>query len=192
MSTPPATRIDTDSRPAGKQLADSAHIECETNARETWGDKANSCFLQLLEPDPEFKATTPPSAVQAGYIKKENTHFDGETEAKIRRKGYNVEEIRDYVGQLTERPLQRNLQRPDRNRHINRCVCTSFDNKRLLVCDFDDLVISLPLDQNCKRTGKKHWFVKQDPFRICHSTAALCSTLYRWNNPPIKPSSRNS
>ena len=109
-----------------------------------------------------------------GYIEKESTDLDGETEAKIHRKGYNVEEIRDYVGQLTERPLQRNLQRPDRNRHINRCVCTSFDNKRLVVCDFDDLVISLPLDQNCKRTGKKHWFVKQDPFRMpLHDCAVL-------------------
>ena len=112
-----------------------------------------------------------------GYIKKENTHLDGEAEAIIRRKGYNVEEIRDHAGQLTERPLQRNLKRPDRNRHINRCVCTSFDNKRLLVCDFDDLVISLSLDQNCKRTGKKHWFVKQDPFRMPR-TPRLRSALH--------------
>ena len=35
MPTPPAKWSDVDSRPAGKQLADSAHIECETNACET-------------------------------------------------------------------------------------------------------------------------------------------------------------
>ena len=149
MSTPPATRIDIDSRPAGKQLADSAHVECETNARETRKNEADGCFLQFPEPDTEldheFNATTPPSAVHVGYIEKESTDLDGETKAIIRRKGYNVEEIRDHVGQLTERPLQRNLKHPDRNRHINRCVCTSFDNKRHLVCDFDDLVRPAPL-----------------------------------------------
>ena len=78
------------------------------------------------------------------YIEKENTHHDAETEAKIRRKGYNVEDIQDYVGQLTEGPLQRNVKHPDRNRHINTCVCISFDNKWHLVCDFDDLYDHLP------------------------------------------------
>ena len=96
------------------------------------------------EPDPEFNATTPPSAVHVEYIEKVNTHLDAETETKIRRKGYNVEEIRDHVGQLTEGPLQRNVKHPDRNRHINTCVCTSFDNKWHLVCDFDDLYSHLP------------------------------------------------
>ena len=35
MPTPPAKQTDIDSRPAEKQLADSAHVECETNACET-------------------------------------------------------------------------------------------------------------------------------------------------------------
>ena len=35
MPSPPVKRTDIDSRPAEKQLADSAHVECETNARET-------------------------------------------------------------------------------------------------------------------------------------------------------------
>ena len=35
MPTPPAKRTDIDSSPAEKQLSDSAHVECETNARET-------------------------------------------------------------------------------------------------------------------------------------------------------------
>ena len=181
MPTPPAKWTDIDSRPAEKQLADCAHIECETNAHKTGEKEADGCLLQLPEPDPEpdseFNATTPPSAVHMEYIEKENTHLDVETEAKIRCKGYNVEEIQDYVGQLTERPLQWNLKHPDRNQHINRCVYTSFDNKRHLVCDFDDLVISLTLDWNCKWTGKKHWFVKQDPFRMPLHNCTLLYTL---------------
>ena len=193
--TPPAKRTDIDSRPVGKQLADSAHVECETNARESRKKEADGCSLQLSEPDPEsdpeFNATTPPSAVYVGYIEKENTHLDGETEAKIRRKECNVEEIRDYVGQLTERPLQRNLKHPDRNRHINTCLCTSFDNKRHLMCHFDDLVLSLTLGRNCKWTGKKHWFKKQDPFRMPLHDCALLYTL-QLHDPPIKPSPKNN
>ena len=130
----------------------SAHVECETNARESRKNEADGCSLQLSEPDresdPEFSATTPPLAVYVGYIEKENTHLDWETEAKIYRKGYNVEEIRDSVGHLTERPLQRNLKHPDSNRHIKTCLCTSFHNERHLMCHFDDLVISLTLDRD--------------------------------------------
>ena len=98
---------DIDSRPAGKQLHDSAHVECDNR---TWNprERVDDCFLQLCEPDPEPDPERDP-------------------EAKIRGKGYNIEEIRDYVRRLTEHP--------DRNRHINRFVCTSFDNKPYLVCD---------------------------------------------------------
>ena len=117
MPTPPAKRSDIDSRPAEKQLADCAHIECETNAHKTGEKEADGCLLQLPEPDPEPDPERDP-------------------EAKIRGKGYNIEEIRDYVRRLTEHP--------DRNRHINTCVCISFDNKWHLVCDFDDLYDHLP------------------------------------------------
>ena len=89
MPTPPAKRTDIDNRPAGKQLTNSAHVECEKNACESRKNEADGCSLQLSEPDresdPEFSATTPPSAVYVGYIEKENTHLDGETETKIRR-----------------------------------------------------------------------------------------------------------
>ena len=92
--TPPAKRTDIDSRPVGKQLADSAHVECETNARESRKKEADGCSLQLSEPDPEsdpeFNATTPPPAVYVGYIEKENTDLDEEPEANIRRKGHNT------------------------------------------------------------------------------------------------------
>ena len=77
-------------------------------AREARKKEADGCLLQLPEPDPEPDPERDP-------------------EAKIRGKGYNIEEIRDYVRRLTEHP--------DRNRHINRFVCTSFDNKPYLVCD---------------------------------------------------------
>ena len=53
MPTPPAKRSDIDSRPAEKQLADSAHVECDTNARETREKEADGCLLQLPEPDTE-------------------------------------------------------------------------------------------------------------------------------------------
>ena len=59
-------------------------------------------------------------------IEIEKTDLDEEAEEKIRRKGYKVEELRDYVGQVTERPLQQDLQNPERNRHVNKCG--SFDN----------------------------------------------------------------
>ena len=45
------------------------------------------------------------------------------------------------------------------------------------MCDFDALVISPSLDRNCKWTGKKHWFVKQDPFRMALHDCALLYTL---------------
>ena len=59
-------------------------------------------------------------------IENEETDLDEEAEEEIRRKGYNVVELPDYVGQLTERPHQQDLQHPERNRHVNKCV--SFDN----------------------------------------------------------------
>ena len=90
MPTPPAKRSDIDSRPAEKQLADSAHVECDTNARETREKKQTVIFYNCLSltpslHDPEFNATTPPSAVHVEYIEKVNTLLDAKTEAKIRR-----------------------------------------------------------------------------------------------------------
>ena len=45
MPTPPAKRSDIDRRPAEKQLADSAHVECDTNARETREKEADGWSL---------------------------------------------------------------------------------------------------------------------------------------------------
>lgn len=42
LPTSPAKQNDSGSRPAGKQLADSPHIECEKNAYETWSNKVDS------------------------------------------------------------------------------------------------------------------------------------------------------
>ena len=39
------------------------------------------------------------------------------------------------------------------------------------------IVISLTLGRSCKWTGKKHWFVKQDPFRMPLHDCALLYTL---------------
>ena len=80
------------------------HTLSVRSARETREKEADGCLLQLPEPDPE-----------------------PDPEAKIRRMGYEIEEIGDYVRRLTEHP--------DRNRYSNRFVCTSFDNKPYLVCD---------------------------------------------------------
>ena len=80
------------------------HTLSVRSAREIRENEADGCLLQLPEPDPE-----------------------PDPEAKIRRMGYNIEELRDYVSRLAEHP--------DRNRHINRFVCTSFHNKPYLACD---------------------------------------------------------
>ena len=39
------------------------------------------------------------------------------------------------------------------------------------------MIISLTLGRNCKWTGKKHWFVKQDQFRMPLHDCALLYTL---------------
>ena len=110
-----------------------------------------------------------------GYTEKESTDLDEETEAKSRNKGYNVQEIQHYVRQVTEQPLQLNLKHLEKNRHIKKWVYISFDNKRPIMYDHDDQVISLTLDRTItKWSGKKHWFVKQDLFRMpLHDSALL-------------------
>ena len=66
MPTPPVSRTDIDTKPTGKQPADST--------RETREKEAQSCFQYLFEPDPdhdpEYSATTLPSAADKGTSKK--------------------------------------------------------------------------------------------------------------------------
>lgn len=100
----------------------------------------------MLELDPEFIATKA-STVHVGYTEKESTDLDEETEAKSRHKGYSVQEIQHYVRQVTGQPLQLNLKHLEKNRHIKKWVYISFDNKRPIMYDHDDQVISLTLDR---------------------------------------------
>ena len=59
MPTPPAKRTDIDSSPAEKQLADSAHVECETNARET-RKKQTVVFYNCLSLTPSLTLSSMP------------------------------------------------------------------------------------------------------------------------------------
>ena len=110
-------------------------------------------------------------------------------EIKIRLKGYSVRELRDYGGQLKERLLQLNQKCPERNRHSNKSVRASFDNKRHLVCDSDDLVVSFTFDGSFEWIGKKQ--CKARPiqtaapllFPALHSAAATnhwSNEFWRW------------
>ena len=84
-----------------------------------------------------------------------------QSEKRAVRCGYDLTTIRNYVGSLKERAVQRALRNTSRNNSFKTVVLDRSDNKSKLICETDDFVFV----SDCN-TYQKHpctyWLIKRE------------------------------
>ena len=93
--------------------------------------------------------------------------------------GVSTNTVRDYDATLTNRSVQR-LRNQNRNQSFSNVALDNRDDKQVLLCESDDLVIEF--DCNYKRgSGVPYWFVKQETKNMLSEECAKLYKLHRWH-----------
>ena len=100
---------------------------------------------------------------------------------KVQDAGWSASLVKDYVSQLTDRSLQRNLR--DTNRNTDFCrVFTSDESPDTIVCESDDVIFefSWTCDNDDDDPTHFSWLAKRDSSQMGQEERAIHGRLQRW------------